>query len=1051
MRALLLDTLGVLLVGLLAWWGVDAAVDAAVSTHFGEGEGLLSVDEVSALALNAYLQWAAGIALLLLGRWRSLSRRGRHLMLPGMLPALTAVLALGLCVQMAYGNPVDPELLWPGPAFASGCLLACVCGFGVLIAPLETHRSMERLPGSRMTVLLGALLAVIFGALLLFGEGPGTSSAKINLGPFQPLELVKVLFVVLLAIVLGDRSAQLRYHRTRKGWLRFPKPRHLRPAVLALLAIVALLFAVDDLGIVLILSGIFLVLFFVATGATGWVGVALSVVGGAVGLLALNPTLGPGAVEKRLQMWIDPWLNGRRGGEQLAESLWAIASGGVHGRGLGESWGSLPAGHTDLIQAHLAEEMGVLGLWGYLGLLAVLVFSGFWVAARCRTPRTVLLATGLAVLLLVQWAVIFAGTFGLMPLTGVVAPFLSAGKSSMVVFVAVVAVLMRLGEGGASPIAGTDELDHLHKGLASTWWAAAGVLALGALAVFYQGAIVATATASRGVITYQAPDSTRSEGYWVLRFNPRLVAVAAEYPRGPILDRNGAELAGIDENGARTYPLGDALGTLLAPVVRGVESEFWSLEKQNDERLRGYPESVDPPGKWVALNGTERPFLLGVAHVSREEATQSRARALATERFGEGVEIALLTFDAPDYRALVPLMRMGASSRAEALAEIAAQPEKRTVQLTLDAGLQKAASEAVKTAAAKGKSASAVVLNAATGEVLARAQWPDLDVTDTSWVEKRRSHEAEFMGVYGPWKDKTGPYGVYQAGSVGKVFTAMAAVRSGSSVSGSACSAEGGQEFACSELDGGRPSFKKEDWTRSIRDHRGSELHGDIGLVDALRVSCNVYFAQLALELGPEPLEALVADGLEVRWGGATMYAGDAGGRMLAETGFGQGAMAMSVTQAARMVATAGDGHYRRCAADLKFGSDCEDTTLFEDPTVLAPVMAGMRKVIDSGTARSMTALKGVRVYGKTGTADDPVRGEEAPYGVTSARPHSWFVALAEPGEGRGCGADNSDRLAVAVVATRAGYGSTVAMPAARAIIGAANTLGYFGETEASE
>jgi len=1030
---------------------MDAAVGAAVSLHASDAEGLLSVAEVETIATRAYLQWAAGIGLLLIGRWRSLARRGRHLMLPGMLPALTAVLALGLCVQMAYGNPVNPDLLWPGPPFAAGCLLACAAGFFVLVAPVETHRAIERLPGRRITALLGTIIALIFGALLVFGEGPGSSSAKINLGPFQPLELVKVLFVVLLAIVLGDRSAQLRYHRTRKGWVRFPKARHLRPAVLALFGIVGLLFAVDDLGIVLILSGIFLVLFFVATGATGWVVVALTIIGSVVGLLALNPSLGPGAVEKRLEMWLDPWLNGRRGGEQLAESLWAIASGGMQGRGFGESWGSLPAGHTDLIQAHLAEEMGVIGLCGYLGLLAVLVFSGFWVAARCRTPRTVLGATGLSVLLLVQWAVIFAGTFGLMPLTGVVAPFLSAGKSSMVVFVTVVAILMRLGEGGAAPIASTDELDHLHRGLAGTWAAAAGVLALGALAVFYQGAVIATETASKGVITYQAPDDHRPEGYWVLRFNPRLVTVARAYPRGPIRDRNGVELAGVDADGNRTYPLGDALGTLLVPVSPSFQAPAWSLEKQNDERLRGYPEQDEPPGKWVALNGQERPFLLGVDKVSTGEASRSQARRIANSRFGEDVEIALLTFDAPDYRSLVPLMRMSAADRAVALKDVAADPSDRTVQVTLDAELQKAASDAVKAAAAKGESASAVVLHAGTGEVLARAQWPDLNPAGTDWVPKMRGQDPEFMGVYGAWKDKTGGFGVYQAGSVGKVFTAMASVRANPTVTGSACSAESQQSFACSELDRGRPAFQKDDWTKSIRDHSGSQLHGDIGLVDALKVSCNVYFAQLALELGPGPLESLVSDGVEVRWSGTSMDAGSDGSRSLAETGFGQGAMAMNVSQAARMVATAGDGRYRKCPPDLTYGADCEARELFEDRTVLAPVMAGMRKVIDSGTARSMKSLDGVRMYGKTGTADDPVRAEETVYGVTSARPHSWFVALAEPGEGRGCGSDNSDRLAVAVVATRAGFGSTVAMPAARTIIGAANTLGYFGETEANQ
>jgi cell division protein FtsI/penicillin-binding protein 2 len=221
-------------------------------------------------------------------------------------------------------------------------------------------------------------------------------------------------------------------------------------------------------------------------------------------------------------------------------------------------------------------------------------------------------------------------------------------------------------------------------------------------------------------------------------------------------------------------------------------------------------------------------------------------------------------------------------------------------------------------------------------------------------------------------------------------------------------------------------------------------------MVNALAVSCNAYFGQLALSLGPEPLQALVADGLEVRWRGDEIDPGPMGSRKLAETGFGQGALALSPMQAARMIAAAGDGQYRFCDPGHRLGEDCQHRELFSDPDLLAPVMAGMRKVVDAGTARAMPELAGVRVYGKTGTADDPVRTSERIYGVVKARPHSWFVALAEPAEGGGCAADNAGRLAVAVVATRAGYGSQVAMPAARAIIGAANGLGYFGETKAA-
>src|SRR6185503_17799804 len=134
----------------------------------------------------------------------------------------------------------------------------------------------------------------------------------------------------------------------------------------------------------------------------------------------------------------------------------------------------------------------------------------------------------------------------------------------------------------------------------------------------------------------------------------------------------------------------------------------------------------------------------------------------------------------------------------------------------------------------------------------------------------------------------------------------------------------------------------------------------------ALAVSCNVYFAQLGLELGPDPLRALRAAGADVGYG-ETIDPGPPGSRQLASTAFGQGVMVTSPMQAARLVAAlASGGRYRTCP--LERAAPCREAALVDDPAALAPIYAGMRKVMTAGTGSQLKPPAGVRVYGKTGT-----------------------------------------------------------------------------------
>ena len=141
-------------------------------------------------------------------------------------------------------------------------------------------------------------------------------------------------------------------------------------------------------------------------------------------------------------MWLDPWENGLARGDQIAHALWAFASGGLSGTGLGLGAPAMvPAAHTDLILAATGEELGFVGLLACLTLYAMLVIRGFRIARRAPEAYTMFLALGLTLGLGLQTLLIAAGVTGLLPLTGVVTPFLCYGRSAQIIHFATLGIL----------------------------------------------------------------------------------------------------------------------------------------------------------------------------------------------------------------------------------------------------------------------------------------------------------------------------------------------------------------------------------------------------------------------------------------------------------------------------------------------------------------------------------------------------------------------------------------------------------------------------------
>ncbi len=318
--------------------------------------------------------------------------------------------------------------------------------FALTLLIVRDHRQLEA-----YTYTIGLVGLALLFLPMVPGVGRTVNGARlwVGLGPiqFQPSELGKVFVVVFLAAYL-DRNRELLAVATRKiGPFHLPQPKHLGPIVAAWGVSLALLFLEKDLGASLLYFAIFVVMLWVATGRGTYLIVsALLFAAGA--FVAYHMF---GHVQERVDVWLhalEPAKVNQFGFGQLAQSEFAMASGGLAGVGLGKGLAYLiPYSWTDFIFAEIGEELGLLGTTGVLLLYVVLVARGLRAALGCRDGFGQLLATGLSALIGIQAFVIVGGVTRLIPLTGITLPFVSYGGSSLLANFVILALLVRVSSG----------------------------------------------------------------------------------------------------------------------------------------------------------------------------------------------------------------------------------------------------------------------------------------------------------------------------------------------------------------------------------------------------------------------------------------------------------------------------------------------------------------------------------------------------------------------------------------------------------------------------
>jgi cell division protein FtsW (lipid II flippase) len=305
---------------------------------------------------------------------------------------------------------------------------------------------------------LGLLLTVF-----LFGRQVNGVRLTLSVGPLsgQPSELLKLILVVFLAGYLADNRILLARASTQLGPLRLPPMPYLLPMLVMWGLSLAVVVVQRDLGAALLFFSVFLALLYVATQRWSYVVLGLILfVAGSVVLAQLVPT-----VQERVAIWLDPWATAQTSGFQIVRALFALGRGGVLGTGLGAGLPSvggapaIPLVQSDFAFAGLAEELGLLGALAILLCYLVIAERGLRIAAAAGDEFRTLLAAGLTLVMVVQAAIIVGGDAKLIPLTGITAPFLSYGGSSLVANGLAVGLLLWLSDTGLevppAPRAGT--------------------------------------------------------------------------------------------------------------------------------------------------------------------------------------------------------------------------------------------------------------------------------------------------------------------------------------------------------------------------------------------------------------------------------------------------------------------------------------------------------------------------------------------------------------------------------------------------------------------
>ena len=350
------------------------------------------------------------------------------------------ILALGMIMVLSASSPAS--LSESGDSYKYFKKQAIAAGLGLVV--MFTVSKIDYRIYKKFAWIIYIAFIVLLVLVGFVGTDAGGARRWIIIAGFnfQPSEFAKIGFIIFFAAILTDLKKNGKIKKI--SWGFFYPLAWLIPIVGAILILqnhFSATFLICLITVIqMFIAGVKL-RYFIIAGGMG-LGGLLSLI-----LLKNGGTLGDGFRSDRIQTWLDPFADPTGSGYQIIQSLYAIASGGMFGTGLGESkqkYLYLPEPHNDFIFAVLAEELGFFGCVVVILLFAIFIWRGIIISMNAPDTFGSLIAVGIVSLIGLQAMINIAVVTGTVPVTGMPLPFFSYGGTAIISNLMAVGILLNV-------------------------------------------------------------------------------------------------------------------------------------------------------------------------------------------------------------------------------------------------------------------------------------------------------------------------------------------------------------------------------------------------------------------------------------------------------------------------------------------------------------------------------------------------------------------------------------------------------------------------------